>query len=100
VAADDDRFESPTIEKVWLKLDARSQTAHLFSDYVKSRYGAFLASMSACGARRDERMRLPADLKQHRLCLRCSKIHERQERRREQDEENLRKHAEPARREP
>lgn len=43
------------------------------------------------------RMRLPADLKQHRLCLRCSKIHER---RREQDEENLRKHAEPARREP
>jgi len=82
--------EAPTIEKVWLRLDARAQTAHMFRDYTKSVYGSFLSVHAACGGRRDERMRVPADPKEHRLCLRCSKIHEKEERRRVEDLSNLR----------
>lgn len=88
--------EIPVIEKVWLRLDARTQTAHLFREYIKSEYGSFLSVHASCGRRRDERTRVPADLKGHRLCLVCSMIHEKEERRRAEDLDSLRKFQERA----
>ena len=67
------------IATVWLRTHVRSQTAHAFDDYLDGR--KFLSAMSFCGERRDESMRIVANLHDHRICMRCSGIHTRRLRR-------------------
>lgn len=64
---------------VWLRTHIGSQTAHAFDDYLDER--KFLSPFSFCGERRDESMRIVANLREHRVCLRCSKIHDKRLRR-------------------
>lgn len=60
---------------VWLRLNARrgTITAHVFHDYVKveSRATPFLSVYSACGKRRDERLRVPPSTLYGKTCKRC-----------------------------
>lgn len=69
---------------VWLVTGHATAVAHLFDDYLRTPHGAFLATRSYCGARRDPNLRVPADLAKARVCSRCTQIHEKRMRRAEE----------------
>lgn len=85
------------IKLVWLVPHHRSETAHMYEDYLRTPHGPFLAVLSICGTRRDPSVRIPANLRKKRICSRCSRILENRERRATEYAEVLRKYAEPRR---
>lgn len=73
--------ESIVIQPVWLRPDEKSETGHVYEDYLQTPHGPFLSELSICGTRRDPALRIPANFRKVRVCLRCSRGMELRDRR-------------------
>lgn len=69
------------VQTVWLRPDEKSETGHVYEDYLQTPHGAFLSELSICGTRRDPTLRIPANFRKVRVCLRCSRGMELRDRR-------------------
>jgi len=69
------------MQTVWLRPHADSETGHIYEDYLQTPHGPFLAVLSLCGTKRDPALRVPANFRKVRVCLRCSRGMELRDRR-------------------
>jgi hypothetical protein len=73
--------ESIVIQPVWLRPHEKGETGHVYEDYLQTPHGPFLAELALCGTRRDPALRIPANFRKVRVCLRCSRGMELRDRR-------------------